>query len=185
MKKFSAFFLLAFLLCSCWKNFHPQTVDPYIGMQKVWGYKAIYGNESAAKSILYTKGAHDVLNPGNIYAYKNYIFQLDAGNGIHVIDNSLPSQANRIGFITVRGCTQIAIKNDLLYTNCYDDLVVLDFSDLDKIHEYSELPAVFTEYRYASPLATPPGAGYYECPRYDSLLIGWKQDSIYAQCYKK
>ncbi len=78
----------------------------------------------------------------------------------------------------------MSIKNDKLYTNSYDDLVVLDFSNLDNAHEYSRLKGVFTEYRYGSPLAQPPSTGFYECPKYDSLVVGWLQDSVYQQCYK-
>src|SRR5947209_5498757 len=172
MKISIACILTVFFLTSCWKYYHPTTLDPSLPVlpvtgQKILGYKPIYGNDSNSKSVVYSPGAHDVLNAGNIYAYKNFIFQLDAGYGIHVIDNSIPSQAHLVGFITVKGCSQIAIKDDLLYTNCYDDLVVLDFSNLNHMREYSRPPGVFKEYRYGSPISTPPTAGYFECPRYD------------------
>jgi hypothetical protein len=148
------------------------------------GLKPIYGVEDVAKQILYAATPKPVTTPGNIYAFQNYIFQLDPGMGIHVIDNTVPSSAHRIGFITVKGCSEISIKDDKLYTNSYDDLVVLDFSNLNNVHEYSRLRGVFTEYRYGSPLAHPPAAGYYECPRYDSLVVGWLRDSVYQTCYQ-
>lgn len=169
------------MLTSCWRLL-PDYKSPS-SFKKEWGYKPVYGPDSLAKKISFSPGAHAAISQGNIYAFRNYIFQLDPGRGIHVMDNSVPASAHKIGFITVRGCSQISIKNDKLYTNSYDDLVVLDFSDLQNVHEYSRLKGVFSEYRYGSPISLPPGPGYYECPAYDQLVTGWVQDSISAGCY--
>ena len=181
------FFLWVLLFAtSCWK-YPNNNIDPPDGTSrgsKVWGYKPLYGTEAEAKTIGYTASPRPVISGGNIYAFKQYIFQLDPGLGIHVIDNINPSQAKRIGFITVKGCSEISIKKDKLYTNSYDDLVVLDFADLNNIKEYSRLKAVFTEYKYGSPLAQPPASGYYECPVYGSIVVGWVKDSVYTSCYK-
>ena len=181
LRKSLQFILISIALLSCWKfpNNNNGRNGYNLSDHKVWGYVPIYGSDSSAKKILYEAGAKAVVMPGNIYAFQNYIFQVELGLGIHVIDNTNPSVASRIGFITVRGCSQISIKNNKLYTNSYDDLVVLDFTDLSNLHEYSRLRGIFTEYRYDSPLAQPPSAGYYTCPRYDSLVVGWAKDSIY------
>lgn len=184
MKKY-LWMLTALMLASCWK--YPRNVGgpPYTGTtQKVWGYKPVYSTETDAKKISYSASPQAAISQGNIYAFRNYIFQLDPGFGIHVIDNSVPSSAHKIGFINVKGCSQISIKNDKLYTNSYDDLVVLDFSDLQNVHEYSRLKAVFTEYRYGSPISLPPGTGYYECPAYDKLVTNWVKDSVSIGCYR-
>jgi hypothetical protein len=186
--KCSAFLFALIFLSSCWKFSDRRTgpgSPPIIPTEKVWGFKPIYGSDSAAKKIVYTAAPRAVVSPGNIYAFQNYIFQLDPGLGIHIIDNTTPSAASRIGFITVKGCSQISIKDNKLYTNSYDDLVVLDFTNLNNIQEFSRLRAVFTEYRYGSPISSPPSSGYYACPRYDSLVVGWTRDSIYRTgCYK-
>ena len=177
--------LMALIYTSCWKYPRNNTgVPAYNNTQKVWGYKPVYGTETEAKKILYSASPQAAVSQGNIYAFRNYIFQLDPGLGIHVIDNSVPSSAHKIGFISVKGCSQISIKTDKLYTNSYDDLVVLDFSDLQNVHEYSRLRGVFTEYKYGSPISTPPGIGYYECPAYDKLITSWVKDSIYMGCYR-
>ena len=182
LRKIMPFFCMAVLLLSCWKPYGEYDNSTY--GNKVWGYKPVYATEAVAKKVSYTPGARQVISGGNIYAFQNYIFQIDPGLGIHVIDNHQPSAAHRIGFINAKGCSQISIKEDKLYTNSYDDLVVLDFSDLNNVKEYSRLKGVFTEYRYGSPIAQPPTSGYYECPHYDSLVVGWVKDSIYQACYK-
>jgi hypothetical protein len=140
--------VVSIALLSCWKYREP-IVDPGTPVNpKVWGYKPVYGPDSDAKRILYESTARTVVQAGNIYAYRNYIFQVEPGRGIHVIDNSVPSAAVRIGFINIKGCAQMSIKGDKLYSNSYDDLVVLDFSALNDIKEVSRLPGVFLEYRW-------------------------------------
>lgn len=171
---------------SCWRyrNINVPPPDPGYSNTKVLGYKPVYKAEEAAKKILYQATPSPVIAAGNIYAFRNYIFQIDPGYGIHVIDNSIPANAKRIGFITVLGCSQISIKNDKLYTNSYDDLVVLDFSDFTNVREISRAKGVFTEYRGYSPIAQPPGPGYYECPDYGKFVSEWVRDSVIQSCYK-
>ncbi|HET9430074.1 MAG TPA: hypothetical protein VFO70_02800 [Chitinophagaceae bacterium] len=185
MRKYSLYIFIGVLLTSCWKNrWNDRWSDSSQPQTKVWGYKPVYGPESSAKHILYQPNPQHSTSTGNIYAFGNYVFQVEPGLGIHVIDNNFPANANRIRFITVKGCSQLSIKNNKLYTNSYDDLVVLEFSDLQTVREYSRLKGVFTEYRYGSPLAQPPVAGPYECPSSSEFVVGWVQDSIYGHCHK-
>jgi len=181
--------LVSIILFSCWKYRGSAPNDdggysPPAPRAKVWGYKPVYGVETTAKAISFTSSPRPVVSGGNIYAYQNYIFQVETGYGIHVIDNSISSDAHRIGFINVNGCAQISIRGDKLYTNSYDDLVVIDFPDLNHIRESGRAKGVFTEYRYYSPIAQPPGPGYYECPDYGNFVVGWKMDSVAQLCYK-
>ncbi len=176
--------LLFISLSSCW-DFNNRNLPPPESRTKVLGHKPVYGTEVFAKGILYSPIPLPVINGGNIYAFNNFLFQVENGYGIHVIDNTNPSNANRIGFITIKGCSQLSIKNDKLYANSYDDLVVLDFSNLNSIQIVSRLNGVFTEYRYGSPIAEPPVSGYYECPRSDSFVVKWVSDSVYQSCYKQ
>lgn len=187
-KSFLLLIGLSIIHFSCWKYRGSVSTDgggySQAPLVKVWGYKPVYGVETAAKAISFTPASRPVVSGGNIYAYHKYIFQVETGYGIHVIDNSISSDAHRIGFINVNGCAQISIKGDKLYTNSYDDLVVIDFSDLNNVHEFSRAKGVFTEYRYYSPIAEPPGPGYYECPGYGNFVVEWKMDSVLQQCYK-
>src|SRR6187200_2728192 len=111
-KRFLLLFILSISISSCWRS---RNIDPpgtTYTQTKVLGYKPVYGEEPAAKKILYKASPSAVIQAGNIYAFRNYIFQIDPGYGIHVIDNSIPSDAKRIGFIEVKGCSQISIKSD-------------------------------------------------------------------------
>ncbi len=171
-----------FTFSSCWTKVKP--VYPNNNYQRVWGNKPIYDVTANAKLISYHNTAEPVLMPGNIYVKDNFIYQLETGKGIHVIDNSIPSQAHRVGFITVNGSSQISIKNNLLYTNSYDDLVVIDISNLNSLTEVKRMPGAFPEGRFNYYYIEPIESGYYECPNYDSVVVGWRKDSIWASCYK-
>ena len=168
--------LIPVVVCSCWNYDRTRYLYP---QQKVWGSKPVYGSKSEVQKISYDPNKHPNQNPGNIYAYGKYIFQIDFGLGIHVIDNSSPTHADRVGFIRLNGCQQISIRGQYLYTNSYKDLVTLDISDPANIRELSRTPDAFPDF-----YAEPPEPGYYTCPQGDSVVVGWVKDSIYFSCYK-
>ena len=178
--------LALFCLGSCWNlgtdNYYSP--DPPLPRNKVWGLKPVYKAKRDAKTIQYTAQKQPLLLAGNIYAFGHYIFQVDVGSGIHVIDNTNPSAADRIGFISVHGCSQVSIKGSYLYTNSLDDLVTLDISDPARLREVSRVAGAFPELAYLYPMVEPTEKGYYTCPRYDSVVVGWVKDSIWASCQK-
>jgi hypothetical protein len=180
--KFASLFFAVICLSSCWpeNRFYGEPMPQY----KVWGSKPVYAAETDAKRVFYTPQKQPLQQAGNIYAFRNFIFQIDVGRGIHVIDNSEPSKADRIGFITMNGCQQISIKGNYLYTNSYADLVTLDISDPVNLKEVSRITNSFPDFVYNYPLIQPEESGYYICPRTDSVVVGWVKDSIYASCNK-
>jgi hypothetical protein len=181
--KYGILFFSIFFLISCWKPYGHNIGNVY-SQQKVWGSKPVYANIDSAKKILYDPVKHPIVSAGNIYAFKNYIFQVDVGRGLHIIDNSIPSKADRIGFITVNGCEQVCIRGSYLYTNSYSDLVIIDISNPANMKIVNRLSNTFPDMSINYPLVEPPEIGYYECPRYDSVVVGWVKDSIYVSCNK-
>ena len=175
------FLFCILLLTSCWK-FNAN----YRSRSKVWGNKPVFAAIDSAKKVLYEPVIHPLINAGNIYAFKDAIFQVDVGRGIHVIDNSVPANAHRIGFITINGCQQISIQGSYLYTNSYSDLVTIDISDPVNMKIVSRLPNTFPEMGSYYPLIQPEESGYYDCNAYrtDSVVVGWVKDSIPKGCYK-
>lgn len=180
--------LCFFLLClvSCWKPYGDRNGGVVYAPQKTWGSKPVYAAIDSAKEILYDPAAHPVINAGNIYAFNKFIFQVDVGRGIHVIDNAVPSKAERIGFISIKGCEQVSIQGNYLYTNSYSDLVTIDISNPVNMKIVSRLPNTFPDYYVDYPLAEPEESGYFECPQFysDSVVVSWVKDSVYMNCYK-
>ena len=180
--KYALLFCFVLSLISCWKD----PVRPYYPNrgEKVWGSKPVYASIEVAKKILYDPAKHSIVAAGNIYAYNNYLFQVDVGRGIHVIDNTIPSKADRIGFITINGCSQVSIRGSYLYTNCFTDLVTINIADPLQMKIESTVKNAFPDMYVNYPLIQPEEPGYYECPRYDSIVVNWVKDSVYKNCYK-
>ncbi len=124
------------------------------------------------------KNGVDIIAPmpieesGKIYAYKNYIFVNDKYRGVHVIDNSDPSDPKKVSFIKIAGNVDISVKDDYLYADSITDLMVLDISDVNNITIVNRLENVLR-----NNIVWPLGADFYEDTDIDyenEIIIGWK-----------
>lgn len=66
---------------------------------------------------------------GKIYLYQDYLFINEYLQGIHVFNNSDPSNPVNLGFLPVYGNAEIAINNNVMYLDNYHDLVLFDVTD--------------------------------------------------------
>ncbi|NJB36653.1 LVIVD repeat-containing protein [Croceivirga sp. JEA036] len=108
---------------------------------------------------------------GKMYAYKEYIFVNDKYKGIHVIDNSNPSNPNKIGFIKIAGNVDISIKDDVLYADSLMDLLVFDITDIHNIKQLKRLENVLQDN------VVWPAADVFEFDGVDyenEILVGWE-----------
>jgi len=121
---------------------------------------------------------NDVIEPldntGKIYFKDNYIFINDKYEGVHIVDNTDPSNPNNIGYIEIPGNTDISIKGTLLYANSFVDLVVIDISDLENVLEVGRLEGAFA---YAYPVIDNE-YGIYEVEESKGLIVGWEVDEV-------
>jgi LVIVD repeat len=172
------------LLASCW----PKKPYPESSQGKVAGWKPVYGADTAYKKLTYHASPVTMTAAGKIYVLGNTIYQNDIGKGIHIINNSNPSAARRVAFIELPGNTEMAIKGTIMYANNYNDLVLIDISNVSSPREVKRLVNMFASYNSQKPYTwqAPPDTGYYECPRFynDSTVISWRRDSVYQYCYK-
>jgi len=67
-------------------------------------------------------------NPGKLYLYKNYILINEQGKGIHFYDNADVQSPRHVGFISIHGNFDMAIKDDILYADNIIDLLAIDIS---------------------------------------------------------
>jgi hypothetical protein len=70
-------------------------------------------------------------NLGKIYVYQNYLMINEVREGIHIYDNVNPSNPVALGFMSIPGNVDIAIKEDILYADNFMDLLSIDISDLN------------------------------------------------------
>jgi hypothetical protein len=126
MKPFFGLAMLALLTLSlqgCLKDQCERTVT-YTYVEPV--YKTI---EEIRAGQVTVEAPRELVNPGKIYYYDNKIFINESREGVHVIDNSNPSNPVNVQFISIPGNEDIAIKNGLLYANSYIDLWTVDLEN--------------------------------------------------------
>ncbi|MCK0157325.1 hypothetical protein MWU65_09065 [Cellulophaga sp. F20128] len=108
---------------------------------------------------------------GKIYAYEDYIFVNDAYKGIHLIDNSNPKNPVKRAFINIAGNVDISVKDNFLYADSMQDLLVFDISNMDNIKLVNRLKGVLRDN------IVWPTAEIYEWEDIDTnkeIQVGWK-----------
>lgn len=153
------------------------------------GWKPTYVADTSIKKVKFYNSPRPMVTAGKIYVFGNTIFQNDIGKGIHLIDNAAPANAKRVAFIELGGNTDISIKGNYLYANNFNDMVVIDITNISAPVEVKRFKGVFNTFDSQRPYnwQAPPDTGYYACPRYfnDSIIINWVKDSVYPYCRRR
>ena len=113
---------------------------------------------------------------GKIYHKEPYIFMNDLQKGIHVVDNTDPTNPVKVGFWEIPGNKDISIKGDFLYVDNFQDLVCIDISDMQNIQEVSRVKNLYTQGEGNYPENY---SGYFECVD-DSKgkVLGWSMTEL-------
>ncbi len=127
---------------------------------------------------------------GKIYAYKNYIFIADTGNGVQVIDNTNPKAPSPIAFIKILANEDIAVKDNVLYADNATDLLAFDISNINNIVLKHRLEDVFEIYNYQVP-ENVQVVDYNNFNYEKDIIVGWqittqqrkKNNSILSDVY--
>ncbi len=161
--------ILFILFMSCVRSdSNDQTIQ-------VQGFVPIYASRQVVNTIA-TEAARSTVRPGKIYAYGNYLFQVEQNEGIHIIDNSNPQQAKKIAFLKVPMASEIAIKEDHLYTNNLSDILVFNLANIASPKLVHRIPDAFPVIDQTFP---PFDNTAFECA--DStkgIVIGWESKMI-------
>lgn len=139
---------------------------------EIMGYAPIYGNPSEMHKIE-SQGVQPIVNGGKIYAFQNYTFQVEAGKGVHIIQNNSLTDANKIDFINIPGCTNIAVKNNILYADNYTDLIGID---INNIHSVAVISRIENTFQAVSQQVPPYEGVFFECVDANKgAVIGWTE----------
>jgi hypothetical protein len=119
---FIAFFAIAFSMTSCTQD----TCTREITYTK---YTPIFMTMADMRQDAAMTASRDLVEPGKIYFYNNYIFINELREGIHIIDNTNPSSPQNLGFIEIKGNVDMAVKDNILYADNYMDLLAIDITN--------------------------------------------------------
>jgi hypothetical protein len=89
-------------------------------------------------------GPQDIEEYGKIYIKDSLLFINEKFEGIHVVDNSDPSNPENLAFIVIPGNIDISIINDIIYADNAVDLVAIKYTG-DKITIVDRNRNVFPE----------------------------------------
>lgn len=162
---------LVFLISSCTAEESP------LEDQMVEGLKPIYSTGDDWKNIK-TIAPQPIKKLGKIYYKDNKIFVNEFFKGIHIIDNSDPTNPIKLKFIEILGNKDIAIKGQILYADNVTDLVTLDISNLDDIKVLGRVKDIYPN--SSSSQTNPEGhIGPFECvDPSKGTVIGWEEATL-------
>jgi len=144
MKKLVIFLLplaLCFILQGCLKDKMTRT---YTMLSPVYKQKTeVYAN-------IKSNTVRDISAPGKLFLYGSYIFLNEVDKGVHIIDNSNPSNPVVKAFINIPGNLDIAVRGNTLYADLYSDMVVVDITDPLQARFVKHVNNVFPERMYSN-----------------------------------
>jgi hypothetical protein len=145
----------------------PPEVDPEFAVSETTGFKPVY--TTAENMAIAIQDPQGVQAPGKIYEYGQYLFVNEITKGIHVYDNSDPSDPIPVAFIKIPGNTEMAIRDSILYANHLGNIAAIRLKDVHTIEEVASLPL-----QGSSAGVLPPKGYYFECiDPAKGLVLNW------------
>ena len=114
-------------------------------------WNPVYKTDAEFKAPPQYQAAQPLKNTGKIYFYGKYILVNELKQGIHVIDNSNPAAPQNIGFISIGGNVDMAVKGNYLYADNYMDLITVDISTITNPKVTCRTEAVFNSTFWRDP----------------------------------
>ncbi len=116
-------------------------------------YEPVYKTTAEVRANIKSNSPIPLQVPGKIYIRGQYIFLNEVDKGIHIIDNSNPSQPVNVAFIDIPGNVDLAVKENILYADLYTDLVTIDISNPLNVRVINIIDNVFPHRYYGSFIA--------------------------------
>lgn len=113
---------IVFFLQGCLK-------DTYTKTYHYTYYLPVYKTSREVRNNIKSNPSQPIEKAGKLYVKGQYIFLNEIDKGIHIIDNSNPSQPQQVAFVTIPGNMDLAVKGNTLYADLYTDLVAIDISN--------------------------------------------------------
>lgn len=138
-------------------------------------YTPVYGSKTEALAAINGNRNQPVSQTGKIYIKDNFIFLNDQNKGIHVYDNSNPSNPVQVAFLSIPGNLDIAVKGNILYADMYNDLLAIDISNPAQARVTQSVDNFFTGRSYVNGFATTMN---------DGIVTEWlERDTVVAEDY--
>lgn len=139
------------------------------------GVKPIYSNSANFKEVS-SLSPGEITKGSKIYIKGNYVYIVETGLGVHVIDNSNPSSPSDIRFLKIEGVSDIAVRNNIMYANQRKDIVAINIQDIMNIEVSKRIEDVYELDIDQFPLAY---SGYFECvDETKGTVVAWEAANL-------
>jgi hypothetical protein len=164
-------FTLSTLATSCFRQ------EPTWGNDTSRGMKPLYVPKVDAFKIS-VEAPRLLTESSKIYYKDKYIFIIEQGVGVHVVDNRDSTKPQNVKFLRIFGCSDIAIRGNTMYADNLNDLVSIDFSKIDSPVVTSRIPNLYRSFQTMQEFP-PDFSGYFECADTSKgTVIGWKESTL-------
>jgi len=136
---------------------------------------ALYADLDEVRSIQLNSTPRAIENAGKLFIGENYILIGENGKGIHVLDNTNPSNPVNIGFIQLPFTKEFYVDNDKIYAESQYDFIKIDLSDM-----YSPVLIDRVEFAFAEAIENESGLALVGF-NYETVTRSFKTDSEEAQ----
>ncbi|MEL6558508.1 MAG: hypothetical protein AAFQ94_10005 [Bacteroidota bacterium] len=158
--------------------------DDFIGSRPqgaVQGMVPIYESPEVAYNVT-VNDPREIVNPGKIFTYNEFLIVTIIGEGFHVIDNTNPATPQALFFITIPGNTDVAVKDNIFFANNYNDLVSFTFDASRNLQIIERMSDAMQN--GLAPLET---NTYFECADPSKgVVVGWERATINdPKCFKQ
>lgn len=172
------YLIICLLLSGCYIDEGPTTFP----IETVDGYKPIYISEDEFIDIGFVENV-PLNNPGKIYIYGQFLLVGEKSRGVHIYDNTDPTNPDHVGFINIPGNDDIALKGNILYADQGNDLVAIDVSDVTAPVVVDRKEDIYNE----DDTLPPGGSNYFECvdKARAHLIVGWEWTTLNnPECFR-
>lgn len=118
------------------------------GTVQYYTYTPIYKTTAQVRAEIKSNAPQPITNPAKMCVLGNTLFLVETEKGIHIIDNTNPSSPVNKAFITIPGNEDITVQGNILFADCYTDLMAIDVSNPDNVVLKNYVAGIFTERRY-------------------------------------
>ncbi|HZV44910.1 MAG TPA: hypothetical protein VFF90_10555 [Saprospiraceae bacterium] len=138
---FSFILLLAasFMMTGCENDSCTRT-------QEYTAYQPVYKLLEEMRVPVKYESATSLTNAGKIFYYNGYLFVNELNTGIHIFDNTDPSNPKNVGFLNIPGNLDMAVHDHYLYADSYLDLVSIDIANPEAPVETGRVNDVFQSF---------------------------------------
>jgi len=172
---------LSFAISSC----DDQKED----LDKISALTPVYGTLNDLKAMVIAQPPRSLNSIGKIYIYNQLLLVNEKYEGIHVFDNSDPTNPRPIKFIQIPGNVDVAVKDQFAYADMGVGMATINIQDIS-----NPILTHFDQTYLGEKQQRPPhqmmdefsnGKVYFECPDPSKgMVIEWKINEILKpECY--